>query len=72
MRRNAPRLSEDEMALLLQINYARLESVQQSYLNAFFAKRQAATIAPAELQGAEKVVKNHAMILHVTQALIYF
>jgi hypothetical protein len=49
-RRETPRLSEDETTLLLQINRAGLEPTQQARFDALVAKRQAETIAAAELQ----------------------
>jgi hypothetical protein len=49
-RREPPRLSEEETALLLQINHAGLDPEQQARFDALVAKRQAETIAAAELQ----------------------
>ena len=49
-RREPPRLSEEETALLLQINRAALDPAQQARFDALVAKRQAETIAAAELQ----------------------
>lgn len=49
-RRQAARLSEDETALLLQINRASLEPAQQVRFYELVAKRQAETISAAELQ----------------------
>jgi hypothetical protein len=49
-RRTAPRLSEDETTLLLQINRAGLAPEQQARWDALVVKRQAETISAAELQ----------------------
>lgn len=49
-RRQTPRLSEDETTLLLQINRASLAPAQQTRFDELVAKRQAETIAAAELQ----------------------
>lgn len=49
-RREAPRLSEDETTLLLQINRAGLEPEQQVRFDELVVKRQAEMIATAELQ----------------------
>ena len=46
--RTAPHLSQDETALLLQINAALSPDVQRRF-NELVAKRQTATMSPAEL-----------------------
>jgi hypothetical protein len=54
-RREVPRLSQDETALLLLINQARLEPGQQAHFDQLVAKRQDETISSEELQELSQV-----------------